>query len=47
MLQAIADYIRSGESFENNLGLEIEHFVVNKDGDQIGFEEISNLIFEV
>ena len=47
MLQAITDYIRSGESFDKNLGLEIEHFVVNKDGDQIGFEEISNLIFEV
>ena len=47
MLQAIADYIRSGESNDKNLGLEIEHFVVDENGDQIGFEEISNLIFEV
>ena len=47
MLQAIADYIRSGESYDKNLGLEIEHFVVDENGDQIEFEEISNLIFEV
>lgn len=46
-LEEIADYIRKGESPEKNLGLEIEHFVVDDNGDQIGFEEISNLIFEV
>lgn len=46
-LRDISDYIRSGESRNKDLGLEIEHFVVNENGDQIGFEEISNLIFEV
>lgn len=47
IFQGIIDYIRAGESTDKNLGLEIEHFVVNDNGDQIGFDEISNLIFEV
>lgn len=40
----VADYIKSGETSDNNLGLEIEHFVVNDEGIQIGFNEISSLI---
>lgn len=47
MLQDIKEYIRSGESRDQNLGLEIEHFIVDASGNQISFEEISNLIFEV
>ena len=47
MIQDVADYIRSGESTGRYLGLEIEHFIVNEDGDQIGFDEISKLIYEV
>ena len=44
---SIISYIRSGESNDKNLGLEIEHFIVNKQGEQIGFDEITNLIKEV
>ncbi|MBP5773453.1 MAG: hypothetical protein J6W35_05225 [Eubacterium sp.] len=40
----IVSYIRSGETDHTNLGLEIEHFVVDENGDQIGFEEITDLI---
>ena len=40
----IRDYIRKGESYEKGLGLEIEHFVVNDEGVQIGFHEVSELI---
>ena len=47
MLQDIKEYIRSGESRDQDLGLEIEHFIVDASGNQISFEEISNLIFEV
>ncbi|MBR3040098.1 MAG: hypothetical protein IKI20_05535 [Lachnospiraceae bacterium] len=47
MLQDIKEYIKSGESRDQNLGLEIEHFIVDASGNQISFEEISNLIFEV
>lgn len=43
----IADYIRTGESSSQNLGLEIEHFVVNDEGNQIEFDEISSLIDQV
>ena len=43
----ISDYIRSGESEDKNLGLEIEHFIVNDKGEQIGFYEISSLINQV
>lgn len=38
------NYIRSGETDNTGLGLEIEHFIVNDQGDQIGFQEISSLI---
>ena len=40
----IAEYIRSGETDSQGLGLEIEHFIVNDEGVQIGFDEISGLI---
>lgn len=44
---AIVDYIRSGETSGQELGLEIEHFVVNDKGIQIGFDEVTKLIGEV
>lgn len=40
-------YIRSGETSDQKLGLEIEHFIVNDKGIQIDFHEISKLIKEV
>ena len=43
-LNEIFDYIKSGETKESNLGLEIEHFIINDEGVQIGFHEISPLI---
>lgn len=46
-INEISDYIRSGESNNRNLGLEIEHFIVNDEGYQIGFHEISELIDKV
>lgn len=45
--ESIISYIRSGEANDKNLGLEIEHFIVNNQGEQIGFDEITNLIKEV
>lgn len=47
MLQDIRNYIKSGESTNKELGLEIEHFIINDEGNQIGFEEISNLIYKI
>ena len=44
---AIVDYIRSGETPGQALGLEIEHFVVNDKGIQIGFDEVTKLIGDV
>lgn len=44
---AIVDYIRSGETNDQALGLEIEHFVVNDEGFQIGFDEVTYLIGKV
>ena len=46
-LKDISDYIRSGESSDENLGLEVEHFIVNDEGVQMAFHEISNLIDQV
>ena len=40
----IKEYIRKGESDSTGLGLEIEHFVINDEGTQIGFHEVSSLI---
>ena len=45
--EEISSYIRSGESDSENLGLEIEHFVINDKGQQMEFHEISSLIKEV
>ncbi|MBO4864272.1 MAG: hypothetical protein J5517_07890 [Eubacterium sp.] len=45
--KAISEYIRSGESESQNLGLEIEHFIVDEEGTQIEFHEISELIDQV
>lgn len=46
-LKDICCYIKSGETDTQNLGLEIEHFVLDKNGDQIGFDEITSLIEKV
>ncbi len=43
----ISEYIRSGETDSQNLGLEIEHFIINDEGVQIDFHEISHLINQV
>ena len=43
-IEDISSYIRSGESDSENLGLEIEHFVINDKGQQMEFHEISSLI---
>ena len=43
-LQDIYQYMKNGESETENLGLEIEHFVVDETGSQIPFDEISSLI---
>ena len=40
----IKSYIRKGETQEQGLGLEIEHFVVNEKGVQIEFHEVSDLL---
>lgn len=42
LLQNIYDYIKSGETDTENLGLEIEHFVVDENGVQIGFDEVTS-----
>lgn len=47
LIQNIYDYIKSGETNTENLGLEIEHFVVDKNGVQIGFDEVTSLIDRV
>lgn len=47
LIQNIYDYIKSGETDTENLGLEIEHFVVDKNGVQIGFDEVTSLIDRV
>ena len=47
ILNDLSEYIRAGESSSQNLGLEIEHFVINEEGIQITFDEISPLIHEV
>lgn len=47
LIKEISDYIRSGETSSQKLGLEIEHFVINENGIQIDFHQISNLIKKV
>lgn len=44
IVKEIESYIRSGETDKQDLGLEIEHFVVDDKGQQIGFHEVSALI---
>ena len=44
---SITDYLKSGETRDQKLGLEIEHFIVNGNGEQMCFEEITFLIKEV
>lgn len=46
-LPDVYEYLKNGETESENLGLEIEHFVVNEKGEQIRFEEISPLIDKV
>lgn len=46
-LKEIYDYIKSGETESEGLGLEIEHFVVDENGVQIPFDEISPLVEKV
>lgn len=40
----IYEYIKSGETTSQRLGLEVEHFIVDKDGFQIPFDEVTHLI---
>ncbi|MCR5451485.1 MAG: hypothetical protein K6F00_02525 [Lachnospiraceae bacterium] len=47
MIQEIYDYIKNGETDTEKFGLEIEHFVVDENGNQIGFSEITSLIERV
>ena len=47
LLRDIESYIRSGETSTQKLGLEIEHFIVDGNGDQIPFEEISSLVEDI
>ena len=43
----IVEYIRSGETSGQALGLEVEHFVVDEKGRQIGFDEVTSLIAQI
>ncbi|WP_026834332.1 glutamate-cysteine ligase family protein [Eubacterium xylanophilum] len=45
--QKILDYVKSGETNKENLGLEIEHFIINSDGEQIPFDVVTALIENV
>lgn len=42
----LVEFLQSGETDSEKLGLEIEHFVVDKNGTQIGFDEVTELIGE-
>ena len=46
-LNDIYEYVRSGETEKERLGLEIEHFIINEVGVQITFEEVTPLIEKV
>ena len=46
-LHDICEYVRSGETEKERLGLEIEHFIINEVGVQITFEEVTPLIEKV
>ncbi|MCR4674521.1 MAG: hypothetical protein K5675_05865 [Lachnospiraceae bacterium] len=47
LLYDIREYIKSGETNEERLGLEIEHFIIDKSGRQILLHDLSPLIEEV
>ena len=47
LLKGIKDYIKSGETTKERLGLEIEHFVVDERGLPIGFDLMTKLLKEV
>ncbi len=47
LLEQIRDYIQSGETTKERLGLEIEHFVVDERGIQIEFHKISDLLEKI
>lgn len=40
----IVEYMKSGETKNQRFGLEVEHFILNEKGNQITFDEISDLI---
>ena len=42
--ESVKRYIRDGESLSQDLGLEIEHFVINDAGVQIEFHEVSSIL---
>ena len=43
----IVEYLRSGETGLKNIGVEIEHFVIDSHGNQIEFDEVAELIDDV
>ena len=47
LIKEISEHIRSGETSSQKLGLEIEHFVINENGIQIDFHQISDMIKSV
>ncbi len=47
LLKGIQDYIKSGETEKERLGLEIEHFVVDERGLPIGFDLMTKLLKDV
>ena len=47
IIKDVSDYIRQGETTGEDLGLEIEHFVINSEGMPMDFHVVSNLIAEV
>lgn len=47
ILNDLVQYIKGGEKNSKKLGLEIEHFIVDDNGNQILFDEVTKLIDEV
>lgn len=47
IIEDIIDYLKSGEKNSKKIGLEIEHFVIDSNGNQIGFDKVTSLIEEV
>ncbi|MDO4622781.1 MAG: glutamate-cysteine ligase family protein [Eubacteriales bacterium] len=46
IIEDVKAYLQSGEKNSQDIGLEIEHFVVDENGDQIGFDLVTRLIEE-